>query len=597
MTRGSIAAEHGDTRQSASAQRPVGKDEHGPSPLSGLADALAGMLPSGSKVVVRWLDPEAGSGLSAAIGAPSGLLVHADRRLADRAEPDDERSVVWENGQTRIVVAANVTEPLESADFQSWMAVARHTIDASLASARAQARIESLEKAQRLQQALYEIADLAGSGLEMDEMLRRIHDVVGGLMYARNFFIVTFDPVREAVRFLYFADALDPYVAEPGVEIPIGELSNSLTVALLHHGQPLLGPSAVLRRELGVEVDLSHGPDSADWLGVPMRRDDRVSGAIVVQSYDRPGMYSQEDRALLEYVAQHIQTALDRKHAQVELERRVYERTLELQQANLVLQAEIVERKRAERLQRALYKITELSVTTGSLEKFYADVHELVGELLYARNFYIALLTPDGEQIEFPYSVDERDPTRVTRNLGNGLTEYVITHGDALLADRARIADLEAAGSVRSHGALAQSWLGVPLVRESTVVGAIVVQSYTGDIVFTPRDQELLTFVAHHIGGGLARKRTQEHLKAAHSELEFRVEARTQELAGANRELRAQIGERMRAEQRLTHQARHDALTGLPNRPHLLERLHDAGKLDWSKCAIDGTNVRAVFGG
>jgi MFS family permease len=35
-------------------------------------------------------------------------------------------------------------------------------------------------------------------------------------------------------------------------------------------------------------------------------------------------------------------------------------------------------------------------------------------------------------------------------------------------------------------------------------------------------------------------------LKAAHSELEFRVEARTQELAGANRELRAQIGEATR---------------------------------------------------
>lgn len=29
----------------------------------------------------------------------------------------------------------------------------------------------------------------------------------------------------------------------------------------------------------------------------------------------------------------------------------------------------------------------------------------------------------------------------------------------------------------------------------------------------------------------------------------------------------------------------------------LLERLHDAGKLDWSKCAIDSSSVRAVFGG
>src|SRR3546814_8177748 len=80
------------------------------------------------------------------------------------------------------------------------------------------------------------------------------------------------------------------------------------------------------------------------------------------------------------------------------------------------------------------------------------------------------------------------------------------------------------------------------------------------------RDQELLTFVAHHIDGALARKRAQEHLKAAHTELEFRVEARTRELESTNRELRAQIGERVRAEQKLTHQARHDSLTGLPNR-------------------------------
>ena len=29
----------------------------------------------------------------------------------------------------------------------------------------------------------------------------------------------------------------------------------------------------------------------------------------------------------------------------------------------------------------------------------------------------------------------------------------------------------------------------------------------------------------------------------------------------------------------------------------LLDRLHDAGKLDWSKCAIDSSSVRAVFGG
>src|SRR3546814_10764089 len=83
----------------------------------------------------------------------------------------------------------------------------------------------------------------------------------------------------------------------------------------------------------------------------------------------------------------------------------------------MVRQAGISERQQAEKRQRSLYSITEKSVTAGSLERFYADVHSIVGELLYARNFYIALLSSDGEHIEFPYSVDERDLSRESRPL------------------------------------------------------------------------------------------------------------------------------------------------------------------------------------
>ena len=186
--------------------------------------------------------------------------------------------------------------------------------------------------------------------------------------------------------------------------------------------------------------------------------------------------------------------------------------------------------------------------------------------MLYARNFYIALVSPNGESLDFPYSVDEIDPVRPSRRLVLGITEYVLKTGRALLVERAGIESMIESGLVQSFGAPARSWLGVPLICDDRTVGVLAVQSYGDDTRFTTTDQELLTFVAYHIANGLERKLAQESLLNAYAELEARVEERTRELGRANRDLVRQIGERERIEARLMHQALHDALTGLPNR-------------------------------
>ncbi len=437
--------------------------------------------------------------------------------------------------------------------------------------------VRRVERAEHVQRALFAIANMASSDLDMPEMLHGIHEIVGWLMYAENFFIALYEPERDSLRFLYFVDSVDQGTFSPSIEIAASEVPNSLTLAMIRSGESQMGPSEQVREAMGVNRDDSLGPASEDWLGVPMIGEAAaIRGAIVVQSYLPEARYSEEDRAILNYVAQHILTALERKQARDELESRVVDRTRELASAIRELQQEVSERQRGERLQRALFDIAEGAAAADSMADFYASVHGIVGGLLNARNFYIALVAGDSGELEFPYSVDEINPVRPRRPMAKGMTEYVLRTGRALLADRESLDRLVESQEVQRFGTRASYWLGVPLICGDVAVGVLAVQSYSSDSPFTARDQELLTFVAYHIANGLERKRVQESLVHDNVKLEARVVERTRALAFANRDLTRQIGERQRIEARLTHEAFHDSLTGLPNRSLLLQHLESA---------------------
>ncbi len=437
------------------------------------------------------------------------------------------------------------------------------------------ASVERLESAERLQRALYAIADLASSDQDITEMFRALHGIVGTLMYAENFFIALYDAQHDSVRFSYYADVADADAPDPRTPMPMEEIRHGPTWYLLRNGKPLMGSLEAIGRQVDGPFH-STGPDCVDWLGVPLLHGEEVAGCVVVQSYDEAHHYGEHDKSLLMYVAQHIQTALERRFAHAELEQRVAERTEALREANRVLQQQVLERQRGERLQAALFRIAELANTTDSIDAFYAAVHRVVGGLLYARNFYIALLADNGSELTFPYSVDERDTERRPRKLANGLTEYVLRHGTALLANAPEIERLRASGEVGQFGTDSVCWLGVPLVCAERTVGALAVQSYSPEHRYTLRDQEILTFVSYHIANALERVRATESLKQAYAGLERRVGERTRALALANRDLREQIAERERIEARLKYETLHDSLTGLPNRTLLMQRLERA---------------------
>ena len=409
-------------------------------------------------------------------------------------------------GEAQALIARRVTRVLEARQMK--------------------ASLRRYEKAERLQRALFTIADIASSEQDQREVLHKMHRIVGELIYAQNFFIVLYDPERKLLRFAYFADTQDTDVPDPNEDLHEDRFPNSLTVALLHLGKPLMGSSEEISARLGLPTNDDAGPESEAWLGVPMLSDGEVRGAVVVQSYDKAVRYRPSDQALLEYVAQHIQVALVRRRAREELERQVQLRTNELALANRELTAEVRERQSGERLQTALFRIAELTNSTANINEFYAAVHAEIGQLLYARNFFVALLVENDTAFDFPYAADECDPDTFfqRRTLRRGFTEYVVRSGKPLMVDQATYDRLVVADEVVPIGTLAVGWLGVPLILGERVAGVLVVQSYTEGVGYTARDQELLTFVSMHIATALQRRQAQESLKDAYAELQGRIE-------------------------------------------------------------------------
>jgi diguanylate cyclase (GGDEF)-like protein len=426
---------------------------------------------------------------------------------------------------------------------------------------------QQLERSEALQRALFAISDLSGSERDMPDMLRGIHAIVSTLMYAKNIFIVQHNAALDTIRFLYFVDVEDPVPPGDGRDMPLSAIQHTLTWYVIRGGKALMGTAEQLRSQASGPVT-QIGSDSHDWLGVPLLRDGHPAGALVVQSYERNITFTHEDRTLLEFVGSHILTALERKQTKEDLEQRVRQRTLELAEANRGLQMEILERQRAEHLQAALFQIAQLATADIDQDEFYRRVHAVVGELLNAENFFIALLSDDRLQLTFPYSVDAVKLPPAQRPLGRGLSEYVLRRGTALRADNADIEELDRLGEIAPgrSGSPAMCWLGVPLIVGDEVIGLVTVQSYSPSVVYGPADQELLSFVASQIANSLTRRRSAESLRRAYEQLEHRVEERT--LA-----LRKEISERERIQDQLRHQVMHDSLTGLPNRGYLRDRI------------------------
>ena len=171
------------------------------------------------------------------------------------------------------------------------------------------------------------------------------------------------------------------------------------------------------------------------------------------------------------------------------------------------IHTDITERRRSEKLNSVLYRVAELTSSADEMNALYGSLHKILGELMFANNFFIALYDPTTDFVGFPYFSDERDEPPQPRSSKRGLTEYVIRTGQPLVISQGGVEELLRRKEVDAIGTLPSDWLGVPLKEGDETLGVMAIQSYDPRLKFTERDKDVLTFVAQHLSAALNRQR------------------------------------------------------------------------------------------
>jgi GAF domain-containing protein len=360
-----------------------------------------------------------------------------------------------------------------------------------------EAREATHERAEKVQSALYRIAETASAAQDMPTFYAKIHEIVGELMYADNFYIALYDDGRQQINFPYFRDEVDPDIPDPNEWTPFGVgNARGMTAYLLRHGEPLFLDEASFTEQVEQGEIEDFGAVAVQYLGAPLRADGRTVGVIAVQTYRDDRRYARDDLELLVFVAQHVGSALVRARA--------------------------IEETRQRNAELAI--VNEIGAALARQLDFQAVV-ELVGErvrhIFEASSLFIALHDETADEIRFPYEITEGERFHTEpMKLGEGLTSQVIRSRKAIrLSTKAELLGTNAVkvGSIES-----ESWLGVPILAGDRVIGVIALESPNPNL-YTESDERLLSTLASSMGVALENARLFDETKRLLTETDARA--------------------------------------------------------------------------
>ncbi len=164
------------------------------------------------------------------------------------------------------------------------------------------------KRAEKVQKILFNISTAVIKTDNLKDLISLIRDELATLIDTTNFYVALYDEKTENISLPFFSDEHD-YITEFPAQ-------KTVTRYVIKLGKSLLADTDFLiELEKKGEIEI-HGTLSKIWLGVPLKVNENVIGAIVVQSYSNKDAYTVQDKKMLEFVSDQIGMAIFRKNAE-----------------------------------------------------------------------------------------------------------------------------------------------------------------------------------------------------------------------------------------------------------------------------------------
>ena len=170
---------------------------------------------------------------------------------------------------------------------------------------------------EKLQQVLYNISKAANSPISLNQLYKTIHQDLGTIINTTNFYIALLDEKEDKIYFPYHVDEMGDEFEPQNLEY------KSLTCYVIKNRRPLLLNYDKIKElnENGELLNPGVITKNIFWFGVPLKVEDKVIGAMAVQSYTNPNLYSKKDIKLMEFVSNQVAIAIERKQTEEALQK------------------------------------------------------------------------------------------------------------------------------------------------------------------------------------------------------------------------------------------------------------------------------------